>query len=64
MVTIDAMGCQTKIAQTILDQGADYLLALKDNQRRLAKEVETFGQPWVKPGHGGKGQVWDARAMA
>jgi predicted transposase YbfD/YdcC len=31
LVTIDAMGCQTRIAQTILDRGADYFLALKDN---------------------------------
>jgi hypothetical protein len=35
LVTIDAMGCQTKIAATILDRGADYLLAVKDNQPSL-----------------------------
>jgi hypothetical protein len=29
LVTVDAMGCQTKIAQAILDRGGDYLLALK-----------------------------------
>ncbi len=40
----DAMGCQTRIAQTILDRGADYLLALKDNQPSLAGEVELFFQ--------------------
>jgi len=44
LVSIDAMGCQTKIAQSILDRGADYLLALKDNQRSLADEVEMFFQ--------------------
>lgn len=42
LVTIDAMGCQTKIAQAIIDRGADYLLALKDNQRSLAEEVALF----------------------
>ena len=42
LVTIDAMGCQTRIAQSILDRGADYLLALKDNQPSLAREVEMF----------------------
>ena len=42
LVTIDAMGCQTKIAQTIIERGADYLLALKDNQRSLADEVALF----------------------
>jgi predicted transposase YbfD/YdcC len=44
LVTIDAMGCQTRIAQAILDRGADYLLALKDNQPSLAREVEMFFQ--------------------
>ena len=39
IVTIDAMGCQTAIAQTILDQGADYVLALKDNQPALEQAV-------------------------
>ena len=42
LVTIDAMGCQTRIAQAILDRGADYLLALKDNQPSLADEVALF----------------------
>lgn len=42
LVTIDAMGTQTKIAETILARGADYLLALKDNQRSLAQEVALF----------------------
>lgn len=42
LVTIDAMGCQTTIAQTVIDRGADYLLALKDNQRSLADEVALF----------------------
>ena len=31
LVTIDAMGCQTRIAQKIVDRQADYLLAVKDN---------------------------------
>ena len=39
LVTIDAMGTQTKIAEVILARGADYLLALKDNQRSLAEET-------------------------
>jgi predicted transposase YbfD/YdcC len=34
-VTIDAMGCQKAIAQTIRDNGADYVLAVKDNQPTL-----------------------------
>jgi predicted transposase YbfD/YdcC len=40
IVTIDAMGCQKKIAQQIIDQGSEYVLALKGNQERLVEEVE------------------------
>jgi len=32
VVTTDAMGCQKEIAQTIVEGGGDYLLAVKDNQ--------------------------------
>ena len=32
VVTIDAMGCQTKIAKQIIEQKADYVLSLKGNQ--------------------------------
>ncbi len=39
IVTIDAMGCQTAIAKKIIDQGADYILALKGNQGNLLDEV-------------------------
>jgi predicted transposase YbfD/YdcC len=40
IVTIDAMGCQVKIAEQIIAQGGDYVLALKGNQEALATEVE------------------------
>ena len=40
LVTIDAMGCQTRIAQKILDKGADYLLAIKENWPSLYSEIE------------------------
>lgn len=39
-VTIDAMGCQKEIARGIVEQGADYVLALKDNQATLHGEVK------------------------
>jgi predicted transposase YbfD/YdcC len=42
LVTIDAMGCQTEIAQTIIDAGADYVLAVKDNQKTLHKGISWF----------------------
>lgn len=42
IVTIDAIGCQTEIAQKILDRGGDYLLAVKDNQETLANALREF----------------------
>jgi len=38
-VPIDAMGCQTAIAAQIVDQGADYVLTLKDNHPNLHTRV-------------------------
>ena len=40
IVTIDAMGCQKEIAKTITEQGAEYVLALKDNHPTLHEEVQ------------------------
>ncbi|GAC1679849.1 MAG: ISAs1-like element ISEc26 family transposase [Steroidobacteraceae bacterium] len=40
IVTIDALGCQTAIAQKIVEKGADYVLALKENHDTLYHEVE------------------------
>jgi predicted transposase YbfD/YdcC len=39
IVTIDAMGCQTAIAEHIRDQGGDYLLALKSNHKKAYTAV-------------------------
>ena len=40
IVTIDAIGCQTEIAERIVKQDADYVLSLKENQGRLYEDVE------------------------
>lgn len=40
IVTIDAMGTQKEIASAIIDQGADYVLALKGNQGSLLEDVQ------------------------
>jgi len=42
IVTIDAIGCQKKIAAVIREKGADYLLALKENQPTLYRDVADF----------------------
>lgn len=39
IITIDAMGCQKKIAKCIVDKKANYVLALKENQPDLLEEV-------------------------
>ena len=41
-VTIDAMGCQHKIANTICKQGGDYIFALKGNQGTLKDDVSLY----------------------
>jgi len=42
LVTIDAMGCQTEIAQKIVDADADYCLAVKGNQPTLQQGIADF----------------------
>ena len=39
IVTTDAIGCQTEIAAKIIEQEADYVLALKENQKHLYEAV-------------------------
>ena len=40
IVTIDAMGCQTEVAEKIVQEGGDYVLALKKNQGHLYEDVK------------------------
>lgn len=42
LVTIDAMGTQTQIAEKIVERGGDYLLALKANRPVLHEDVVAF----------------------
>jgi hypothetical protein len=42
IITADAMHCQTKTAEIIRAEGADYMLQVKDNQRNLHKEISAF----------------------
>jgi len=39
-VSIDAMGCQKAIAEKIVEKKADYLLAVKNNQPNLYKDID------------------------
>ncbi len=49
LVSIDAMGCQTEIAETILQQSGDYLLAVKGNQPKLFEAVRQAWPRWRLP---------------
>lgn len=40
IVTIDAMGCQEAIAKKIIEKEADYILAVKENQKQLYQEIQ------------------------
>jgi len=40
IITIDAMGTQTNIATKIIENGADYILAVKENQEQLLEEIK------------------------
>jgi predicted transposase YbfD/YdcC len=53
IVTIDAMGCQTDIAQKILDGGGDYVLALKGNQKSSLDSVRYLFDWELKNGFDG-----------
>jgi predicted transposase YbfD/YdcC len=47
IITIDAIGCQTEIAETIVGKDANYVLALKANQEKLFEDVVTAFEPTV-----------------
>jgi predicted transposase YbfD/YdcC len=42
LVTIDAIGTQTEIAELIVEKGGDYLLAVKENQGHLYEDLENL----------------------
>lgn len=50
VVSLDAMHCQKDTAQAIRDAGADYLLAVKDNQRSLHEDVKLFFDDAIEQG--------------
>lgn len=70
IITIDAMGCQKAIARTIIEQKADYVLQVKDNQKGLHENIALFFQEPDKAGldcietiDGGHGRIETRRYM-
>lgn len=42
IITIDAMGCQKKITKKVIAAGADYVIAVKGNQKTLFEDIKYF----------------------
>ncbi len=69
IVTMDAMGCQTDVAEKIIEREAEYVLALKENQGNLYEAVErlfadledsqykAYGFDYEKTVHKGHGRI-------
>ena len=51
LVTIDAIGCQTKIAEKVVAQEADYLFSLKENQTQLHEDIRRYFESAMKEPH-------------
>ena len=49
IVTIDAIGTQKEIASTIIEQGADYVLQVKDNRKTLREDIAYYLEQEVLP---------------
>ncbi|TWH58019.1 putative transposase YbfD/YdcC [Desulfitobacterium sp. LBE] len=64
VITIDAMGTQTKIAEQIVNQKADYVLAVKENQANLYKDIALyFEEEEFKKGSGHTRTLEKARSQ-
>ncbi|MPZ37039.1 MAG: ISAs1 family transposase [Rhizobiales bacterium] len=48
IITADALHCHAKMAQCILDRGAAYVLALKENQSALFADAQALLEPAAK----------------
>jgi predicted transposase YbfD/YdcC len=58
IITIDAIGTQTKIAKQIIDQGADYVLPVKENQANLLEDITLFFQLAAQDGFAKVGHTY------
>ena len=52
IVTMDALGCQTELAEKIVERGGDYVLQVKDNQKNLADSLREFFEQGQRAGYG------------
>lgn len=52
IVTMDALGCQSELAERIVARGGDYVLQVKDNQKGLAEALREFFAQGERAGYG------------
>lgn len=64
IITIDAMGTQTEIAEQIISKGADYILSLKANHPTLYTQVESWFEASQSEGFKGIEHSYDRRVEA
>jgi predicted transposase YbfD/YdcC len=50
VITADALNCQKEIAAQIIEQGADYVLAVKSNQTSLHEDIKLFFEDAISEG--------------
>jgi len=50
VITADALNCQKEIASQIIEEGGDYILALKGNQQSLHEDVKLFFEDGISEG--------------
>ena len=49
VVTMDALLTQRHVAQTIVDEGGDYVMTVKENQPQLRADITLILRPWSTP---------------
>lgn len=57
VITADALNCQKDIARTIIEEGADYVLALKGNHQSLFEDVKLYFETSLSDGFEEKHQA-------
>jgi predicted transposase YbfD/YdcC len=64
IITIDAMGTQTAVAEQIVNKGADYVLCLKANHPTLHNQVRTWFENATAKGFQGIEHSYEQRVEA
>jgi len=58
-VTIDAMGCQRKVARQIVEKEGDYVLSVKENQETLYEDIQLYLDDAIENGFRAEHDEWE-----